>query len=214
VAAGNFLMRALAAPECVNLNQNHKNEKNMSPAEHKKLSKLMSLILRHEPQKWGLTLDANGFVALDEFLHAIHRSARHARVDEAQIREVVRESDKQRYEIDDGDPLPRIRARYGHSIQDVVSYPPIEPPEVLFHGTSRRALEAIRATGLQSMKRQYVHLSNEREQAQIVGVRHDAQPIILSIRAHEAWQHGVRFYNPEPRIFLADEVPPQWIDFE
>jgi putative RNA 2'-phosphotransferase len=185
----------------------------MSPAEHKQLSKLMSLILRHEPQKWGLTLDANGFVALDELLHAIHRSKSHAAVTEAQIRQVVRESDKQRYEIDEGDPLPRIRARYGHSIQDLVSYAPSEPPEILFHGTSRRVLQAIRAEGLKSMKRQYVHLSSEYEQARLVGARHDAQPIILTIRAQAAWQSGVKFYNPEPRLYLADEVPPEWIDF-
>jgi putative RNA 2'-phosphotransferase len=182
----------------------------MSPAEHKKLSKLMSLILRHEPQKWGLTLDENGFVPLNALLQSMQRARPH--VTEALLRQVVRDSDKQRYEIVEK-PTPQIRARYGHSVQEAVSYEPVEPPQVLFHGTSRRALEAIRVEGLRSMKRQYVHLSNEHEQAQIVGARHDSQPIMLSVRAHEAWQNGVRFYNPEPRIWLADEVPAEYIDF-
>ena len=190
----------------------------MSPETHKKISKLMSLILRHEPEKWGLTLDAEGFVPLPSLLTAMQKRNRGA--SEAQIRQVVRESDKQRFEIVDAEPQnptqstlgAKIRARYGHSIQSAVSYEPIAPPEILYHGTARRSIEAIRAEGLRSMNRQYVHLSSEAEQARLVGRRHDGQPIILTIRAGDAHRAGVRFYNPEPRLYLADEIGPEWIE--
>jgi len=173
----------------------------------------MSLILRHEPEKWGLSLDAEGFVPLPQLLTAMQR--RMHSVNEAQLRQVVRESDKQRFEIVEADQSTldaKIRARYGHSIQSAVSYEPIEPPEILYHGTARRFLEAIRSEGLRPMNRQYVHLSSEIEQAITVGRRHDGQPIVLTIRAGEAHQAGVRFYNPEARLYLADEVAPQWIE--
>src|SRR5262245_1097844 len=42
-----------------------------SGARMKELSKLMSLILRHEPERFGLVLDAEGFVLLDELLAAV-----------------------------------------------------------------------------------------------------------------------------------------------
>lgn len=145
----------------------------MAPSEHKQLSKLMSLILRHEPQQFGLMLDANGFVPLEKMLLAVQSKQRWQSASEAQIRQVVRESDKQRYEIVDEADGAKIRALYGHSVEGAVFYEPIVPPEILFHGTSRRAIEAIQREGLKSMKRQYVHLAIEPAQAQSVGSRHD-----------------------------------------
>ncbi|MDF2440933.1 MAG: putative 2-phosphotransferase, partial [Abditibacteriota bacterium] len=67
--------------------------------------------------------------------------------------------------------------------------------------------------GLKPMNRQYVHLSSEPAQAQSVGSRHDSQPVVLVIRAGKAAANGVRFYQGEARLFLADAVPPQFIEF-
>ena len=38
------------------------------------LSKLLSFMLRHEPAKFGLVLDAEGFTPLDEVLSAVQQS--------------------------------------------------------------------------------------------------------------------------------------------
>ncbi|MDF2439138.1 MAG: putative 2-phosphotransferase, partial [Abditibacteriota bacterium] len=97
----------------------------------------MSLILRHEPERFGLTLDNNGFVPLEKLLAAVQSQKRWQSICEAQIRQVVRESDKQRYEIVDEASGAKIRARYGHSVEGAVSYEPVTPPDTLFHGTSR-----------------------------------------------------------------------------
>jgi putative RNA 2'-phosphotransferase len=181
----------------------------MNPQNEKRLSKLLSLMLRHEPEKFGLTLDENGFAPIADVLRALQSKGAWREVSEADIRLVVKNSDKQRYEIE-GD---KIRARYGHSVPGLVVYEPCEPPEILYHGTSPHALKNIQREGLRAMKRQYVHLSIETEQARLVGLRHHAKPIILCVRAREAWQSGVKFYQPESRLFLADAVPPQFIDF-
>lgn len=185
----------------------------MTTSGHKQLSKLMSLILRHEPGKFGLTLDENGFVPFDALLTAVQSKSRWQSTSAAQIRQVVRESDKQRFEIVEDASGAKIRARYGHSVEGAVAYEPITPPDILFHGTSRRALETIKRDGLKPMKRQYVHLSIEPQRAQIVGARHDSQPVMLVIRAGEAARNGVQFYQGEARLFLADHIPSQFIDF-
>jgi putative RNA 2'-phosphotransferase len=178
----------------------------MSPQRHRSISKKMSLMLRHEPEKFGLDLDAHGFALLADVVRALRGPT------EAEVRQVVRESDKQRYEISEESSAPMIRARYGHSAQ-TIAYEPSEPPEVLFHGTSRRALEAIRAEGLKSMARAWVHLSVDEETAIMVGKRHDARPVILRVRAGEAHRAGVVFHSPEPRVFLAQSLEPHWIEF-
>lgn len=166
-------------------------------------------MLRHEPEKFGLTLDGQGFAPLTDVLRAVQSRKPWNTATLADIRYVVRHSDKQRYEIEG----QNIRARYGHSITKRIEHEPIEPPQILYHGTSPNALDLIKEKGLRSMRRQYVHLSIEPEQARLVGSRHHPQPIILTVRAHEAWKNDVAFYQPEERLFLADFVPSGWIDF-
>jgi putative RNA 2'-phosphotransferase len=179
----------------------------MSREERVRLSKMLALMLRHQPEKFGLALDAEGFTPLAAVLAALRRERRWAGVTEADVRDVVASSDKQRYEIDG----ERIRARYGHSVEGKVEHEPVEPPEVLYHGTSPEAVARIRAEGLRSMRRQYVHLSTSVEQARAVGARHSRTPVILTVRAREAWTAGVRFYLPEARLYMADAVPPKFI---
>jgi putative RNA 2'-phosphotransferase len=180
----------------------------MTPEQRKRLSKLLSLILRHEPEKFGLALDDEGWVGLPELLTAVRQRRDWQQATEVEIQEVVESSDKQRFEIDG----ERIRARYGHSVPQAVSYPEVEPPELLYHGTSPEVLPAIRAEGLRSMKRQYVHLSVDTEQARAVGRRHSSRPVILTVRAREAWQAGVKFYQPEARLYLSPAVPAAFVE--
>ena len=179
----------------------------LSPERHKQLSKFMSLVLRHEPEKIGVVLGDEGFVPLDAFITALTARGAYQWVTEAHIREVVEMSDKQRFEIANG----QIRARYGHSVEETVTYPEIEPPAVLYHGTTPQAAALIRQSGLQSMQRQYVHLSSTTDQAVVVARRRTSRPVILTVRARDAWQAGVKFFNPEPRLYLATAIPPEYI---
>jgi putative RNA 2'-phosphotransferase len=179
----------------------------VSPHDRCRLSKFLSLVLRHEPERFGLRLDDHGSVPMADLLSALHRRREWHGTTEAQIREVVTTSDQQRFEIV-GD---RIRARYGHSVEQRVTYPEVEPPDLLYHGTSPHSLPSIRTEGLRSMKRQYVHLSTDPEQARAVGRRHSREPVILAVRARDAWRAGVRFYQPEERLYLAEAIPAAFI---
>lgn len=180
----------------------------LSPERQKQLSKFLSLVLRHEPEKIGVVLGDEGFVPLDTFVAALRSKNAYQWVTDAHIRHVVSASDKQRFEIVDG----RIRARYGHSVEEAITYPQTDPPEILYHGTTPHAAALIRQQGLKPMERQYVHLSSTKEMAEIVARRRTGQPVILIVRAHEAQQAGVMFYNPEPRLYLSTPLPPHFID--
>lgn len=181
----------------------------LSTAQRRCLSKFISLILRHEPERFGLVLDEQGAVPMPDLLAVLRGQRGWEQVTEDQVREVVATSDKQRFEICG----EKIRARYGHSVPQRVVYPEIEPPELLYHGTAPHALSAIRVHGLQPMQRQYVHLSTEVEQARAVGRRHAPHPVVLTVRAREAWRAGVRFFRPEERLYLSMTIPPDFIQF-
>lgn len=121
--------------------------------------------------------------------------------------EVIRSSDKRRFDLEG----ERIRALYGHSVPGKLERTVATPPERLYHGTSPRALDAIRRSGLQPMRRQYVHLSNNRADALEVGRRKDRAPVMLLVNAAEAAAAGVAFYVGNDKVWLADRVPGQFI---
>jgi putative RNA 2'-phosphotransferase len=171
----------------------------------KRLSKRLALMLRHQPDRFGLLPDDEGFVAIDALFMAFQTDTGASR---AQFEAVLNDAGgQQRYERR-GD---RIRARYGHSEgPHLVRYLPAEPPEILFHGTYIDVLKAIQAGGLKSLSRQYVHLSTTRERAVEVATRH-GRPILLEIDARGAQAAGVVFFHPEAQHYLAKAIPPQFI---
>lgn len=175
-----------------------------------RLSKFMSLVLRHRAGEFGLTPDAEGFVPLEALAQVV---AEHKGGTLEEILRVVEDGTdtKKRFEIRG----EMIRARYGHSLdlQAEVEYPPAEPPEILYHGTNAQALANIRREGLKAMNRQYVHLSTTPARAKEVAGRRTRQPILLIIRAQAAHQAGVIFHAPEPLHFLARAVPVEFIKF-
>lgn len=176
--------------------------------DYKRLSKTIAVALRHNPEKFGLTLDAEGWTPVDDLLAALHKRSREWRdLTGTDLLKMIEQSDKKRYELHEG----RIRAYYGHSLDEKIEKMPAAPPELLFHGTSPAAAAAILDSGLKPMSRQYVHLSTDLKTAQLVGSRHAAAPVILIVQALEAHQAGVQFYLGNDDVWLADEVPAQFI---
>jgi putative RNA 2'-phosphotransferase len=120
---------------------------------------------------------------------------------------MVEHAPKQRHEID-GD---RIRALYGHSVPGRIVKSPGTPPAVLFHGTATASLPVIMADGLRPMRRQYVHLSADRDTALPVGRRKSADVTILAVSAAKAHASGVTFWQGNEMVWLTDHVPPAFI---
>ena len=77
-----------------------------------KISKYISLILRHKPEVIGIQLDANGWANVEELLAGIGRKYP---IDFKILEEIVRTDNKQRYSFNED--KTKIRANQGHSIQ-------------------------------------------------------------------------------------------------
>jgi putative RNA 2'-phosphotransferase len=177
----------------------------------KRLSKFLALVLRHRPDDFGVTLDADGFTDADA-LFAVVQTRFGEKVTRADFERVVTtpaSDGKQRYELVGG----RVRARYGHNQRvTAVAYDPVTPPDVLYHGTPETALAAVRRDGLLPMKRQYVHMATTVERATSVASRHGT-PVLLRVDAKAAHAAGVVFYQADDEHYLAAAVPAAFVVF-
>ena len=171
------------------------------------LSKEISYALRHAPWEYELEMDEEGWVPMAQLLDGLHREAKWVDIERADVEEMIAQSAKKRFEIKD----ERLRAFYGHSFPMKIQKEEKEPPAVLYHGTARRFVASIMENGLLPQQRQYVHLSQDLETAEIVGKRHDGKPCILVIDAKRAWEDGVKFYLGNEKVWLADVVLGKYI---
>ena len=178
----------------------------MNPSELKSLSKFLSLILRHEPERIGLILDDAGWASIDALLENATASGRSMTREQLEI--VVVTSDKKRFAISE-DGL-RIRANQGHSIDVALGLLPVEPPEVLYHGTATRFLESILAAGLDKRERHHVHLTNDLDIAKSVGQRYGTV-VVLTVAAARMHADGHVFFRSENGVWLTDAVPPHYL---
>ncbi|MER8068342.1 RNA 2'-phosphotransferase [Streptomyces sp. NPDC094034] len=171
-----------------------------------KVSKYLAKHLRHQPERIGITLDANGWVPVDELMTAA--AAHGFRLSRAELDHVVAVNDKRRFTIDGN----RIRANQGHTVAVDLELAPAQPPAYLYHGTVARNVDAIRAEGLRRMDRHHVHLSPDRETATRVGARR-GRPVVLSVDAGAMHRDGLVFHVSANGVWLTDSVPPPYLRF-
>lgn len=172
----------------------------------KETSKLLSLVLRHEPGRIGIGLDENGWTAIDVLLVKLGEAG--TTIDRDLLQNIVDANDKKRFTISE-DGL-RIRAAQGHSVDVDLGLSPSEPPATLYHGTAAGNLESISKTGLRSGQRQHVHLSADRATAARVGQRH-GRPIVFSVNTAEMQRDGHKFIQAENGVWLTDLVPANYL---
>lgn len=174
-----------------------------------KISKFLSLVLRHQPEKIGLQLDAAGWVSVAELLAACKAHGQTLTL--AQLQEIVVENDKQRFAFSaDG---TQIRANQGHSLEVELGYAPTTPPAQLYHGTAQRFLASIKTQGLRKGQRHHVHLSADSATALKVGQRH-GKPVVLTVNSAAMQQAGLVFYLSTNGVWLTEHVPSAYLAFE
>ena len=169
-------------------------------------SKRLALVLRHRPSSIGIELDEHGWTDVGTLLNALAEHGTSMSRDE--LRRVVDDNDKQRFEWDEVDD--RIRARQGHTVPVELDLPPMTPPALLFHGTARRSVGSILATGLDPRGRHHVHLSEDEATARRAGARR-GEHTVLVVDAAAMAAAGHAFWRTSNGVWLTDEVPPQFI---
>lgn len=172
-----------------------------------KRSRFLSLILRHQPEVIGISLDEHGWADVEELLKKLGKT-KYA-IDMDDLERIVAEDEKTRYSFNED--RTRIRANQGHSINVDVELEKKAPPEVLWHGTAGRFADTIRKEGLRPMNRLYVHLSSDYETAVKVGGRH-GKPTVFMVQSGRMAEEGFDFYLSANGVWLTKKVPPEYLD--
>ncbi|WP_264791997.1 RNA 2'-phosphotransferase [Aureispira anguillae] len=175
---------------------------------YKKISKFLSLVLRHKPEVLGLVLDEQGWVKTQDLLEKMAQNGRTLSLEV--LEEVVANNDKKRFAFNADHS--QIRASQGHSIAINLGYQAMKPPKVLFHGTALRFLASIRKSGLLKKNRHHVHLSQDMDTATTVGKRHGAV-VVLEVKALEMHQAGFEFFISDNGVWLTEQVPTEYLIF-
>lgn len=181
----------------------------MGNDKYKKISKFLSLVLRHNPDAAGIRLDDHGWADVKELIRGVNETGRS--LDLEMLKEIVRTNDKKRFSFN-GDGT-KIRASQGHSISVDVELKAAVPPDVLYHGTATRFLGSIlnAGEGLRSGSRLYVHLSKDYDTAVKVGTRHGV-PAVLKVDAGSMARDGYVFYLSENGVWLVETVPVKYLE--
>jgi putative RNA 2'-phosphotransferase len=172
-----------------------------------KISKFLSLILRHQPEVVGLSLEENGWVSVHKLIEACGDYGKSFTFDE--LREVVETNNKKRFSFNEEGT--KIRANQGHSLEVKIEFEKRIPPKILYHGTAEKNVKGIFAEGLKKMSRHHVHLSADIETARQVGMRY-GKPIIFLIDTEKMLAKGFDFYVSANGVWLVETVPPKFLE--
>ena len=92
-----------------------------------KISKYISLILRHKPEEIGLKLDEHGYLSVLDLIEGINKSYEGFSMND--LERIVKEDSKGRYSFNED--KSKIRANQGHSIKVDLGLEAIKPPKAV-----------------------------------------------------------------------------------
>ncbi len=174
-----------------------------------KISKFLSLVLRHQPEIIGLALDENGWADTSELLNKM--SGNNHSITMPILDHVVATNIKKRFAFNED--KTKIRANQGHSIDIDLGLDEKQPPEYLYHGTAAKSVGAIMNTGLEKQLRQHVHLSTDYDTAMMVGKRH-GNPQVLVVESGAMHRDDYKFYLSDNGVWLTDHVPTKYLKLD
>ena len=175
------------------------------------VSKLMSYILRHNPMKYKIEMDTEGWVNTKDLITAV-MSEEKLSYNEAYsiIKQIVSKDKKQRFAFLEGES--KIRANQGHSLDFVdIKFETIAPDRPLYHGTTVDNYEKIKIYGLLPMERQYVHLTPDIMIAKENARRWGRKSVILKINHQAMLRDKFKFLVSKNGVYLTESVPPKYI---
>lgn len=181
-----------------------------------KLGSTLCGILRHYPERIGLSMNKQAWVSVNDLIPKFNSFYCNKKfyLSLPVLMEVVRTDDKQRYGLKDSGTNLMIRCRQGHSIPWLeMDYREEIPPDILYHGTISTYLDSIMEKGLLPMDRQKVHLSQDIPTAKKVAGRRRSKgnPVLLQVNTAQMAADGITFYLADNDIWLTDHVDSKYL---
>lgn len=174
----------------------------MSTKRDVQISKALSYLLRHGAVKENLPIDSLGFVELTAIL--AHNRIKSHKTTVEDVQRIVSENDKQRFALKEENGITYICANQGHSLEvsnDNLQLLTLETmPELVYHGTYKQKLEAIRTRGLSRMGRNHIHFTSNAPWSKL-GIRKNCN-VLIYINTQRCMDDGLQFFRSENGVIL------------
>jgi len=180
----------------------------MSDRESNSLGRMLALVLRHDPEKFGVEMDINGWVSTRELSEAIQRERNRYHWLRGWHFEAIANADRKgRYQVEGG----MIRATYGHTIDLDLDLPTDDIPEELYYPCEVSQVESLIQFGITAGDRKHVHLSKTIANAMEAGHVRIDRPAILEVDTVRAIADGHTIYRAGTTVYLMESVPGEFL---
>jgi putative RNA 2'-phosphotransferase len=180
----------------------------MNDRELDHLGRVLTGILRHFPDRYGLTMEPHGWVSLPAIVRSV--SQRHPAYHWLRVQHLVAISEtdaKGRYEVRDD----RVRATYGHTVEVDLDLPTENIPDHLYFPVTLEEAGIVLEVGLKPSDRKRVHLSKTAGDAHAAGSVRTPDPVILEVDTRRARDAGLVIMRAGKTVYLVDQVPPEYL---
>ena len=182
------------------------------------LSKALTKLLRHHAMQDGVPISPDGWMLVEDALRYVAKK-RKIKSNEAAVRKLVEQSDKQRFSVRETNEGLAIRANQGHSMDGINIAMQSLPDHVglAVHGTYHEAWPSIQSSGLSRMARQHVHMARDLpgQSGVVSGMRSNCE-LLIWVDVARARAAGMRFFESENGVILTDgidgAVPTEFFD--
>jgi len=175
------------------------------------ISRTMSGILRHFPEKFSVEMDEHGWVSIYDMVYVLKKKDRKLGwLRRHHLEALVITDQKGRYQVDINNKT--IRSTYGHTIDvDLSDLPTDNIPEKLYYPTSEEEKDIILEIGLKPSDRKWIHLSRTYEDAYIAGRHRIENPVVLEIDRKNMNDDDIEVYRASNMVYLVKEVPLNYL---
>jgi putative RNA 2'-phosphotransferase len=174
------------------------------PRQLEALARLLTYILCHRPDEFGLVLSEEGFVPIKHLLPALAGEPGWGFVRRRQLEEIAALGQPRALEIQ-GDLIRALIPGPARLRQPVAA-----PPTLLYYAISSKAHARVWEDGLKAPAGQDLLLAATPELAQKLGKRRGGG-LLVTIQARAAKQKGVVFQGYGESLFLAGAVPREFL---
>ena len=143
-----------------------------------------------------MKIDNEGYVLISDILQK--KQFRNYKLED--IINVVSNNNKKRFDIKDN---IYIRARQGHNkdvgklLNDDLMLPEIKIPlDKCIHGTTKKAYDEIKKSGLKSMNRKHIHMAMNLQKIR------EQSKVAIYIDMKRAMEDGIKFYKSDNDVIL------------
>jgi putative RNA 2'-phosphotransferase len=168
---------------------------------------MLTYLLCHRPDEFGLILDADGSTSIKEVLQALAAEPGWGHVRQRQIEEVAA--------LASPAPLEMVgdRVRGANPGPAQLRRPIGEPlPPLLYLAIPPKVHEKVFADGARAPAGRELVLARTKETALKLGRRRAPQPVLVTVQAQAATRAGVTFQGYGEELFLAEAIPRKFLE--